>query len=45
MPKDVVFIHGMFMNPKSWRDWIDFFAARGYRCHAPAWAGSDVAGQ
>lgn len=33
----LVFIHGMFMNPKSWQSWSDFFSARGFDCHSPAW--------
>jgi pimeloyl-ACP methyl ester carboxylesterase len=41
MPRNVVFVHGLFMNPKSWADWIAFFTAKGYRCHAPAWAGHE----
>lgn len=35
--KDIIFIHGMFQNPKSWSKWADFFAMRGYTCHTPAW--------
>jgi pimeloyl-ACP methyl ester carboxylesterase len=37
MAQDVVFIHGMFMNPASWDGWVRFFGERGYACHAPAW--------
>lgn len=37
MGSEVVFIHGMFMNPVSWDAWTGFFSARGHRCHAPAW--------
>jgi len=33
----IVFIHGLFMNPKSWEPWIKFFEAKGYKCHAPAY--------
>lgn len=33
----IVFIHGMFLTPKSWEGWQRFFTARGYRCLAPAW--------
>lgn len=36
---DIVFIHGLFMNPKSWAGWVAWFSERGYRCHAPAWPG------
>jgi pimeloyl-ACP methyl ester carboxylesterase len=33
----LIFIHGMFLTPKSWDAWRRFFTARGYRCLAPAW--------
>lgn len=35
--KTIVFVHGMFQNPKSWEGWIRFFSERGYDCKAPAW--------
>jgi pimeloyl-ACP methyl ester carboxylesterase len=35
--KTIVFVHGMFQNPKSWEKWISYFTNRGYRCIAPAW--------
>lgn len=35
--KNVIFIHGMFQNPKSWERWINVFSADGYHCQAPAW--------
>src|SRR5215470_18082947 len=34
---DVVFIHGMYMNGRSWAPWVEHFSAQGYRCHAPSW--------
>lgn len=33
----IVFIHGLFMNPKSWVHWISYFTQLGYICHAPAY--------
>ena len=33
----VVFIHGMFLNDKSWKPWQAFFAERGFEAVAPAW--------
>jgi pimeloyl-ACP methyl ester carboxylesterase len=33
----IVFVHGMFQNPKSWEQWTAYFNARGYDCAAPAW--------
>ena len=34
--KTIVFIHGLFMNPKSWANWVVYFEAKGYTCYAPA---------
>ncbi len=36
---DVVLIHGLWMTPKSWENWIERFEARGFRTIAPAWPG------
>ncbi len=35
--KNILFIHGMFQNPRSWEKWIAYFTAKGYNCIAPAW--------
>lgn len=35
--RQIVFVHGMFQNPKSWGQWVSYFGARGYQCLAPAW--------
>jgi pimeloyl-ACP methyl ester carboxylesterase len=35
----VVLIHGMWMTPRSWDDWVDHFRDRGYRALAPGWPG------
>lgn len=35
--KTIVFIHGMFQNPKSWVEWKKYFEARGYACYTPAY--------
>ena len=37
MNNTIVFIHGMFQNPKSWDNWIKYFTGKGYNCIAPAW--------
>ena len=37
MKKTIVFIHGMFQNPKSWEKWMAYFNEKGYNCIAPAW--------
>jgi len=35
--KTIVFIHGLFMNPKSWESWIKYFEDKGFKCYAPAY--------
>ncbi len=37
MKPKIIFIHGMFLNPKSWDAWVNFFEGQGYICEAPAW--------
>src|SRR5512147_143773 len=39
--KTIVLIHGMFMNPLCWENWIPHYQAKGYRVLAPAWPGRD----
>ena len=34
--KTVVFIHGLFMNNKTWDEWKTLFESQGYTCYAPA---------
>ncbi len=41
MKRTIVFIHGMFQNPKSWEKWMAYFTERGYNCIAPAWPDHD----
>ena len=37
MTKQIVFIHGLFENPKSWTTWKQFFSSHGFECHVPAY--------
>jgi len=34
--KTIVFIHGLFMNPESWSEWVKYFEDKGYKCYTPA---------
>jgi pimeloyl-ACP methyl ester carboxylesterase len=34
--RTIVFIHGLFVNPKSWDGWKAYFEAKGYKCCTPA---------
>lgn len=36
-PKEVVFIHGMFMTSDNWTEWQKYFQKHGYKTSAPAW--------
>jgi alpha-beta hydrolase superfamily lysophospholipase len=40
-PKIIVFVHGMFMTPLCWEQWMTYFQSKGYICIAPAWPGRD----
>ncbi|MGZ3690076.1 MAG: alpha/beta hydrolase [Pseudobdellovibrio sp.] len=33
----VVFIHGMYMTPACWKEWITYFKKENYQVTAPAW--------
>ena len=35
----IVLIHGLWLTPKSWSNWIDRFQRAGYKVVAPAWPG------
>jgi alpha-beta hydrolase superfamily lysophospholipase len=39
--KTIVLIHGMFMNPLCWENWIPRYQAKGYHILTPAWPGRD----
>jgi pimeloyl-ACP methyl ester carboxylesterase len=41
-PDTIVLIHGLWLTPRSWEQWIDRYTARGYRVLAPAWPGMDT---
>lgn len=40
-PDTVVFIHGLWMTPRSWEKWTERYEARGYKTIAPAWPGME----
>ena len=37
----IILIHGMWMTPRSWDNWIDHYTDRGYRAIGPGWPGID----
>jgi pimeloyl-ACP methyl ester carboxylesterase len=38
----IVLIHGFWVTPRSWENWITYYEARGYRVIAPAYPGFEV---
>jgi pimeloyl-ACP methyl ester carboxylesterase len=41
-PDTIVLIHGLWLTPRSWEQWIDRYTSRGYRVLAPAWPGMEA---
>ncbi len=41
MTRPIVFIHGGWITPACWGDFVPYFEARGYECLTPAWPGKD----
>lgn len=37
----IVLIHGLWMTPKSWDTWAEYFRARGHEVIVPGWPGTD----
>jgi pimeloyl-ACP methyl ester carboxylesterase len=40
--KQVVFIHGMFMTPDCWNDWVTYFSKQGFQVANLAWPNHDL---
>jgi pimeloyl-ACP methyl ester carboxylesterase len=41
-PDTIVLIHGFWVTPRSWEDWVRHYEARGYRVLTPAYPGFEV---
>ena len=41
-PDTIVLIHGFWVTPRSWEEWIAHYEKRGYRVLAPAYPGFEV---
>jgi pimeloyl-ACP methyl ester carboxylesterase len=39
--RTILLIHGMFMTPLCWENWIPRYESKGYRVFAPPWPGRD----
>ena len=41
-PDTIVLVHGFWVTPRSWEEWIAHYESKGYRVLAPAYPGFDV---
>lgn len=41
-PDTVVLVHGLWMTPRSWEQWVDHYQAKGLTVIAPAYPGFDI---
>ena len=39
--KTIVFVHGLFLNNESWKEWEAFFTEKGYTTYAPTYPGHE----
>jgi len=39
MSAPVLFIHGLWLHPRSWDPWVELFTQQGYAASAPGWPG------
>ena len=41
-PDTIVLVHGFWVTPRSWENWITHYEAKGYRVIAPGYPGFEV---
>jgi len=41
-PDTVVLIHGLWMTPRSWEEWVPYYEAKGYRVLTPGYPGFEI---
>src|SRR5690242_20327615 len=41
-PDTIVLVHGLWMTPRSWENWVAHFENKGYRVLAPPYPGFDI---
>ena len=41
-PDTIVLVHGFWVTPRSWEEWIDHYEAKGFTVIAPAYPGFEV---
>jgi esterase/lipase len=41
-PDTIVLVHGFWVTPRSWEQWVERYERKGYRVLAPAYPGFEV---
>jgi pimeloyl-ACP methyl ester carboxylesterase len=41
-PDTIVLIHGLWMTPRSWEQWVPYYEAKGYRVLTPGYPGFEI---
>ncbi|HEU0335545.1 MAG TPA: alpha/beta hydrolase [Gaiellaceae bacterium] len=41
-PDTIVLVHGLWMTPRSWEEWVPYYESKGYRVLTPAYPGFEV---
>ncbi|WP_262851287.1 alpha/beta hydrolase [Mumia quercus] len=41
-PDTIVLVHGLWMTPRSWEGWVDYYGAQGYTVLTPGYPGFEI---
>ena len=41
-PDTIVLIHGLWMTPRSWEEWVPYYESKGYKVVTPTYPGFEV---
>ena len=41
-PDTIVLIHGLWMTPRSWEEWVHYYEGKGYKVITPTYPGFEV---
>ena len=41
-PDTIVLVHGLWMTPRSWEEWVPYYEAKGYRVLTPGYPGFEI---
>ena len=42
VPDTIVLVHGLWMTPRSWEEWVPHYEAKGYKVLTPAYPGFEI---